>query len=330
MAEAAVPAAPAAAAGAAAAPPRLDELMLAMDVVDTLRHQENLVARELDEDRREAQLLERLRQIYRGQGIQVPDRVLQEGVKALEESRFVYTPPKPGLGTSLAKLWVARGRVGRGLLAALAALGIGWGAYEVGVVRPAEQRAEQARAEAERTRIEVTERLPRALEQGHAEVLAEAKVPAGRERADRILADGRAALARRDIAGAQQAIENLEALRAELRREYTLRVVSRPSEQSGIWRVPERNRSTRNYYLVVEAVAPDGRLLTMPITSEEDGRTANVQKWAVRVSEAVFDAVRRDKNDDGIVQRNRVGEKRRGALEVEYAVPVLGGAITQW
>src|SRR4051812_44322350 len=113
MADAAIPAtpgspAPVAEPGALAPPPqKLDELMLAMDVVDTLRHQDSLVARELDETRREAQLIERLRQIYRGQGIEVPDRVLQEGVRALKESRFVYTPQprpcadaRPGLGPS--------------------------------------------------------------------------------------------------------------------------------------------------------------------------------------------------------------------------------------
>ena len=102
MADTAVPAttsgSPAPAASAPAPPPqKLDELMLAMDVVDTLRHQDNLVARELDETRREAQLIERLRQLYRGQGIEVPDRVLHEGVGALKESRFVYTPPTPAL-----------------------------------------------------------------------------------------------------------------------------------------------------------------------------------------------------------------------------------------
>ena len=37
-----------------------------------------------------------------------------------------------------------------------------------------------------------------------------------------------------------------------------------------------------------------------------------------------------DKNDDGIVQRNRLGEKRRGYLDIEYLMPVLGGAITRW
>src|ERR687897_3217190 len=126
MAEpATLPPAPAPA-GAERLPVRnLDELMLAMDVVDTLRHQDNLVSRELDEERRDAELLERLRRIYKGQGIEVPDKVLQEGVRALKESRFVYTPPPPGLARTLATLWVQRGRVGRGLLGLLAALGIG-------------------------------------------------------------------------------------------------------------------------------------------------------------------------------------------------------------
>jgi hypothetical protein len=230
----------------------LDELMLAMDVVDTLRHNENLAARELDETRREAALIERLRQIYHGQGIEVPDRVLQEGVRALKESRFVYTPPPPGLGTTLARLWVSRGRIGRGLLGMLAALGLAWGAYEFGVVRPERQRAEQARIDAEARAVAIRERLPQALDRGHAEVLAEARAEPARTRAGRILADGRAALARGEAAGAEQALADLEALRADLRREYTLRIVSRPNEATGVYRIPDRNRAARNYYLIVE------------------------------------------------------------------------------
>lgn len=328
MAEPAVPAAPAPAAPARPSQ-NLDELMLAMDVVDTLRHQETLVTQELDEGRREADLLERLRRIYRGQGIAVPDRVLQEGVKALKESRFVYTPPPPGLGRTLATLWVNRGRVGRGLLGLLAALGIGAGVYYAAVVRPEQQRIEQARIAAERIETEIAQRLPQALAAGHAEVLREAQVPDARERADRILADGRAALQRRDADAARAALDELEALRAELRREYTLRIVSRPNDPTGVWRIPPGGRG-RNYYLVVEPVTPDGRVLTLPVTSEEDGRTANASRWGVRVSEEVFNQVRRDKEEDGIVQQNRLGEKRRGHLAVDYALPVLGGRILRW
>jgi hypothetical protein len=311
-------------------PQKLDELMLAMDVVDTLRHSENIVNRELNAEQREADLLRRLREIYRGQGIEVPERVLQEGVRALEERRFVYTPPAPGLATTLAKLWVSRRRIGSGLLAAVAALGIGWGAYHLGIELPERQRAEEARVAAERARIDITERLPLALQQAHEDALREAQVPAARERADSLFADGEAALARQDAAGAQQAIGDLEVLRASLRREYSLRIVSRPGEPSGVWRVPQRNPTGRNFYLIVEAVTPDGRSLSLPVTNEEDGRTETVSRWGVRVTEDTFDQIRRDKDDDGIVQRNRLGEKRRGRLDVDYLMPVLGGAITRW
>ena len=74
-------------------PQTLDDVMIAMDVVDTLRHREDLVRRELNEEGRESELIARLRQIYRDQGIEVPDHVLADGVKALKDSRFVYTPP---------------------------------------------------------------------------------------------------------------------------------------------------------------------------------------------------------------------------------------------
>ncbi len=48
------------------------------------------------------------------------------------------------------------------------------------------------------------------------------------------------------------------------------------------------------------------------------------------MSEATFDRVRADKQDDGIIQNNRVGVKRRGDLQPEYEMPVQGGAILEW
>ena len=65
----------------------LDEVMLAMDVVDTLRHRQDLVARELDSVGKEQQLIARLREIYHQQGIEVPDHILREGVAAIADSR---------------------------------------------------------------------------------------------------------------------------------------------------------------------------------------------------------------------------------------------------
>lgn len=42
----------------------LDEVLLAMDVVDTLRHRENTLMRELDEAGRREDLIKRLKEIY--------------------------------------------------------------------------------------------------------------------------------------------------------------------------------------------------------------------------------------------------------------------------
>lgn len=302
---------------------RLDDVMLAMDVVDTLRHQDALVARELDETRREAELIERLRRIYASQGISVPDRVLREGVAALKESRFVYTPPAPGLARTLAVLWVTRARWAKTAGIAMALVLIAFLGYRYGIDMPVRQAAEQARQE-------LTVALPAALEARHRDAVAEARVPEARDIADDALRDGRAALARDDAAGARAALARLDALRADLARAYELRIVSRPGEPSGVWRVPDVNRRARNYYVVVDAVAPDGSRVSVPIESEETGRIETVSRFGVRVTADTFNAVRRDKEEDGIVSNDLVGVKRRGELEVRYAMPVRGGFITQW
>ena len=97
----------------------LDEVMLAMDVVDTLRHSQDIAARELSAEARESQLIARLRDIYRQQGIEVSDDILKEGVAALAEKRFVYEPPTPGPAVALARLYVSRAKWGRPVFAIL-------------------------------------------------------------------------------------------------------------------------------------------------------------------------------------------------------------------
>ncbi len=129
---------------------------------------------------------------------------------------------------------------------------------------------------AERAEIELTQTLPKALDAAYAGVLAEAKTPAAAPKAEQLLADGKDALARGDAAGATAALTGLEQLTADLRQSYQLMIVSRPGERSGVFRIPDRNTGARNYYLIVEAIGPDGRPIEMPITSEEDGAAKTV------------------------------------------------------
>jgi hypothetical protein len=310
----------------AAAPPpppqKLDELMMAMDVVDTIRHRELLVERELDQGTRDDQLRDRLRDIYKGQGIEVPDRVIDEGIKALKDSRFVYTPPKPGLAVTFATMWVNRARILWTVMSLLlVVVGLRVGYYYV-VERPPIVAAETAR-------IELSETLPKALDASYANVLRDAKVDEARTQAASLLAAGKAAIARGDADETREQVTALDALDAKLVQTYELRIVSRADEDTGIIRSP-RGSDADNYYLIVEAIGADGRAMRMDIVNEEDQRTHRRKTWGVRVSEDVFNRVRDDKMDDGIVENHTLGRKLRGELQVHYDMPVLGGTITKW
>jgi hypothetical protein len=144
-------------------------------------------------------LIERLREIYAGQGIEVPDSVLAEGVSALRENRFVYSPPKPGLSVTLARMYVERsawfGRIG-GVLAALV---IGWFVYSWAFVWP-EQRA------AEALQIEMSETLPnRVVSLGEA-IAESAREDSIRTDAAQLMADAERALTAGDQAAARAAV----------------------------------------------------------------------------------------------------------------------------
>jgi hypothetical protein len=376
-------------AASADVPHKLDDIMIAMDVVDTLRHREDLVRRELNDEGREAELIARLRKIYHDQGIDVPDHVLADGVKALRESRFTYTPPPAGLRRSLFTLWAKRGTYGKRTGIAAAGLLAGYVAYDQVVSAPERRVQEQAR-------IEIQETLPKSLRQAHADVIVLAPGDSvAKQRADALLADGERALRdgdragavnanaqlialREQVRGAQAAGQNLrqthaevlaisvdnaakqkanalladgerlaragdkagaakiaadlQALKTDLSREYTLTIVSSAGEPSVVRRRPPRSTGSdaRNHYVIVEAVAPDGSKLSLPIRNEEDGVTRNVTKFGLRIPQATYDAIAQDKRDDGIVQRNRFGVKRRGMLEPEYLMPFDGGTITSW
>jgi hypothetical protein len=293
----------------------LDELMLAMDVVDTLRHKELVLARELTAEDRDAKLLDQLREIYTSQGIVVTDEILQRGVDALREERFVYPQPEPSFSRTLALAYVTRGRWGKwagGGVALLAVAAIGFQLF----VRGPELR-------------QATE-VPAELTAAYAAVDAATDDPAAMDAARAQLATGQAALAQGDFDAARAATQELETLSFRLNAQYEVRVVSRPGETSGFWREPDDNRGARNYYLVVEAVAPNGEALRLPIVSEEDQRTRNVRAWGLRVDQPTFERAVADKQDDGIIQNNVVGRKRRGVLEREYTVPTTGAAVTEW
>ena len=410
------------------------ELMLAMDVVDTLRHERSLVERELQSEDREGELIAKLRKIYADQGLEVSDEVITQGVRAMREERFSYQPPRAGLKTTLARIYVNRGRWARRAAILFLALAALWVGYRYLVVMPAERGRERLAGDLNNRAAEQAEQfkalqgqIPAAnneLETALQAVPQKVKAPVNRfaDQARQALASASRQLnafekllpfedidadnaeerspgarkrlderkghldrAQNDLAGARAAVQSirelkgfadLDSLRADalqevrergiseriealynnansalqagdletartarqaliftrdmLRQEYTLQIVSRPGTPSGVWRYPVESRTARNYYLIIEAVTPSGQRLKLPITSEEDGKVREASEWGLRVDQQVYEQVRQDKMDDGIVNRKIVGAKKRGYLTPEYRVSTTGAAITQW
>lgn len=293
----------------------LEDIMTAMDVVDTLRHDQTIAERELDGEGRRDRLLERLRNMYAAQGIDVPDHVLEEGIDALEQERFKYRPVEPSWRTKLAHVWVSRSRWGKpiGFLAIVAIAFYGY--YFISDVLP--ERALRGG-------------LPNQVQSAFSSIIAVAKNPEVVNQAKISSANAYRAIDEEDFETAQAIVANMQTVKSQLTLEYNVRVISRPNQNSGIWRNPPNNPNGKNYYLIVEAIDKTNRVVELPILNQENNQAVRKTEWGLRVSEETFYKVAADKSDDGIIQSNSVGEKTAGYLKPVFSIPTSGATITEW
>ena len=282
-----------------------------MDVVDTLRHRQKLVEKELARPENDEALIGRLRQIYAAQGIEVSDPILRAGVDALREDRFAYRPPPESRALRWARVYAQRGLWARRALIVAAILVIAFAAHRALVVAPREALATDiANAHAAIAEIAVDES-------------ARVQADSLHDRASVAMSEGDLTRARADLAALQELQEQLELF-------YELVIASGPESAIGIWRVRDVNASARNYYLIVEAIDARGARMALPIRNEETGVTERVESFGLGVTEAAWERVAADLEDDGIIQDALVGVKERGQLEPEYLLETTGGAITRW
>ena len=301
----------------------LDDVMLAMDVVDTLRRNDRLVLRELSSDDQDAALLARLHEIYTAQGIAVPDHILREGVQALREDRFTYVPTPRTLRRKLAEIYVRRAAWGKPVCRIGAVIAVCLFGYYLGVAAP-KARATKA------VKTELSTTLPAAFETLYAQIDGLTDVETLEARAAQIRKDGMTAVRAKDITQARLDKDALQRLADTLKLSYNLRIVSGANTTSGVWRIPDGNPNARNYYIIVQPVGADGKPISINVVNEENNASQTVSKFGVRVSKQTFDRIAQDKRDDGVIQNNVIGTKRRGVVDTQYTMPVLDGIITTW
>ena len=157
----------------------------------------------------------------------------------------------------------------------------------------------------------------------HAAILADAVEDVARDGAAQLQRDADAQLAARDADGLDETRQRYRELHDLLVAEYEIVVTG------GVWRESNDDPDIRNYYLVVEARTGDGAPVLLAIRNEETGRTASVVEWGERVPQETYDRVGADRRDNGIIDDERFGFKRRGFVTAERRYADLG-QITEW
>ena len=292
----------------------LNDAMLTMDVVDTLKTSPGLAEA--------ADAAVQLRALYARLGIELGDTAAAHGIEAFRTGSFDYVPVR-GPAAALARLYAGRRHWAPGALAAVVFVALGLGGYFLLYQPYQESRATQAQ-------LELKTALPAEMDGLFQTIYDETKVQQAVSAAAALRDKGKAAALSGDRAGAEAAITSLAQIRDTLSVGYTLRIVDRPDVKWGFWTFPEDNAEATNYFLVVEARDAGGNPVNVPITDMQSGRTERVSMWALRVPEEIYRTVEADKTDNGRISRDLVGAKDIGFLDPDYTVDVLGGALTRW
>lgn len=137
-----------------------------------------------------------------------------------------------------------------------------------------------------------------------------------------------------DVLRLSQTVSQLQNLNTILNQEYTLRIVNRNGIRSGIDRyyTDQSGKRVSGYYLIVEGVDSRGNALQIDIKNEENGQIERVTMWGERIPNEVYERVKEDKLDNGIINNDAVGKKMRGYLREEMTMPGVTkqGQITRW
>lgn len=290
-----------------------EEKLLTIDLVDGLRREQERLDIALDDRERMQELRSEIRAYYEQAGIAVSDALIDRAIAERQQQRFAFRPPKLGTaGHIVARAWIYRGRVGAiaGTIA-LVATG-GWL-----VDRQLADRAQAQQAETERAHASAIACL--------ADSAADA-APADAAILNALQDEGEALPA----AGADDWNREANATCAFFAAPVRLRVVSETGEQSGVWRYFDGDRGARAYYLVVDALSASGAPVAVPFESAEDGREYRQSRFAVRVDEALYERVRTDKLDDGVLQEQDAGAKPANSLQWDLPAGFEPSFIAEW
>ncbi|MFZ9583417.1 MAG: DUF6384 family protein [Pseudohongiellaceae bacterium] len=112
--------------------------------------------------------------------------------------------------------------------------------------------------------------------------------------------------------------------------DIALQIINERGEDTGVWRYYGEDRSARSNYLIVDAVGSDGAAVDVPFDSIEDNMAYKQSRFGVLVSAALFENVRLDKADDGLLRSTLLGRKPANQLSWQLGDGAEARFIAEW
>jgi hypothetical protein len=159
---------------------------------------------------------------------------------------------------------------------------------------------------------------------------------------DRLLAEAEVSGKKEDAKGLASVDDTLAGIESRLREEYNVTVVAQntvagANKNAIVRHINEKGRPISGYYLFVQARRPDGSVIPRRVHNDETDKYKEVTTWAERVPEAVYERLKKDKLEDGILNETAFAVKRKGHSDEEITMPGADGKpfarmgqITEW
>lgn len=309
----------------------LPEMLRIMDVAREMRLAREAAEVQLDLDDAKAALRARLRAAADASGDPVTDEEIEAAIAQYFDTQHVYSDPPLSVRSFLAHLYVRRTGIAVLLAGFTLAAAIGWAL----LLRPnAPYSSAGRRSRAATAAVEPVAREVRS-------VLAIAREPEAKAEAERVLQEAEDLASAGKLDELNRLRDSMLRLQRRLEEEYEVRIVTGPGRKSGIDRYqPTDGRTDKKisgYYVLVEARSAKGTVVSRSIRNREENRDETVDAWGELVPQAVYERVKKDKADDGVVDETLFAVKRRGFRNEEVVFAgedgkplVRRGQITRW
>ena len=301
------------------------EMLRIMDVATALRQGRELVDEQLNVDQLKERLRERMLAAAKVTGEDVTPEEVDAAIRQYYSSLHTFSEPAMSFPVALAHAWVRRREILAKGGAAVAAGALIWWLF----LSPNARLSASGRAHRQAARIAAE------IAKQAGVVRSIARDPKVEPELARLAAEADALRNRDDPKGLAAVRDAVAGMETKLGEEYAVTVVSGANRKSVIAR-DYKNRPS-GYYLIVEARKADGQPLARRIHNDETDSDREVTTWGERVPEAVYERLKRDKLDDGILNETAYAVKRKGVLDEEVTMPGLDtrplarmGRITQW